>query len=276
MSRARQHLKGATALTISQAGTRFLSLLTLVIIQKHVTVEENGLFQLALRLSFLLALFTEFGIRGYIVREVARCRSERQLSQTVFGNVLNLRLALVVPVGCIGALILWAAGYSRTTLAVVGFFYVFTVLDSFATLFKFLFRAYDRMEFDAIFSVLGRFLILAGLIVLLQAGHLTVPKIAAVHIGAAGAECLALAVSIPMFLQLSLLHRWDSRGILEALRRSIPFAVINIIGTLYMSTGTIALSKMLGEQAVGYYNAASRLPEALQFLPTAVVNALIP
>ncbi|MCX7626586.1 MAG: polysaccharide biosynthesis C-terminal domain-containing protein, partial [Candidatus Sumerlaeaceae bacterium] len=45
---------------------------------------------------------------------------------------------------------------------------------------------------------------------------------------------------------------------------------------LYMRTGTIALSNVLGEEAVGYYNAPARLPEALQFLPTAVINSLIP
>jgi O-antigen/teichoic acid export membrane protein len=276
VAHARQHLRGASALAVSQAGTRLLSFLVLIVVQKNVTVAENGLFQLALRLAFLMALFTEFGIRGYLLREVARRRENQAAAQAIFGNVLNVRLALVAPVWAVGTLILWAANYPRTTLAAVAIFYVFTVLDSFAMLFKYLFRAYDRMEFDAIFSLLGRGLLLLGLLALWRWHTLTIPAIGTVHVAAAAAETLLLAVCITKVLGLRLVQPWDRAGVGMALRRSIPFAVINIIGTLYMSTGTLALSKMMGEEAVGYYNAASRLPEALQFLPTAVVNALIP
>ncbi len=276
MSRARHHFKGAAALSLSQAATRVLSFLSLILIQKNTTVAENGLVQLGLRLGFLLSLFTEFGIRGYVVREIARCREDLGKAQSIFGNVFNLRLALVGPVWLAGSFILWAAGYSQATLVVVSLFYVFAVMDSFATLFKFLFRAYERMEFDAIFSVLGRGFLLIGLLILWYSRKLTVLSIAATHISASTLETFALAVCVILLLKLRLLYRWDTAGIFDALRHSIPFAVINIIGTLYMSTGTIALSKMLGEEAVGYYNAASRLPEALQFLPVAVVNALIP
>lgn len=276
VTRARRHLKSAGFLTFSQAGTRLLSFLSIILIQKNVSVADNGLFQLGLRLAFLLSLFTEFGIRGYVVREVARHREDAAAAQRIFGNVLNLRLALVGPVWVVGAAILWWAGYPKGTIAVIGLFYLFTVADSFAILFKYLFRAYDRMEFDAYFSVLGRTLLLLGLLGLWHLHSLTVPRIAYVHIAAASTEALLLAFCILWILRLRILHPWDSAGILLALRRSVPFAVINIIGTLYMSTGTIALSKLLGEEAVGYYNAASRLPEALQFLPTAVVNALIP
>ncbi len=274
--RVRQHLRGAIALTVAQAGSRLLSFLTLIVVQKNVPVAENGLFQLALRLSFLLALFTEFGIRGYLVREVARHRDDPKTAQAIFDNVFNLRLFLIGPVWVLGIALLWLSGYEKGVLVATSVFYVFTVLDSFAIFFKYLLRAYERMEFDAIFSILGRAVILGGLVILWHIHLLRVTTIGAVHIASAGLEAFLLALCIGHFIGVRLRLRWDSEGIFHALQRSIPFAVINIIGTLYMSTGTIALSKLLGEEAVGYYNAASRLPEALQFLPVAVVNALIP
>jgi len=276
VSHARRHAKSAAALTISQAGTRLLSLLTLIIVQKNVSVAENGLFQLGLRVGFLLALFTEFGLRGYLVRELARHREDRIKSQEIFGNVFNVRLVLVCPVFVIGGLLCALAGYSRPALVAIGLFYFFAVGDSVAMLFKFVFRAYERMEFDAIFSVIGRTLIVSGVVVLWLMRRLTVPSIGGVHIFASLTEAALLALCITHFLGLRLVHPIHWRGMTSVLHRSIPFAVINIIGTMYMSTGTIILSKMLGEESVGYYNAASRLPEALQFFPTAVMNALIP
>lgn len=276
VSRVRRHLQNAAWLTISQGAARLLSFLALVLIQKNLSVSENGVVQLGLRLSFLMSLFTEFGIRGYVVREIARQRENREACQQVFGNVLNLRLALVFPVWMVGTAILWVAGYPRTTLMVVSLFYIFAVADSFAVLFKFVFRAFERMEFDAWFSILGRILLVATLWVCWSLQKFRVSSVSAAHVFSGLVEALVLSWCVWRVLGLRLHTPWNSAGVSLALRRSIPFAVINIIGTLYMSTGTIALSKMLGEEAVGYYNAAARFPEALQFFPTAVVNALIP
>lgn len=276
VTRARRHLQNAAWLTISQAAARVLSFLALVLIQKHLSVADNGVVQLGLRLSFLMSLFTEFGVRGYVVREIARQRENRETAQQILGNVLNLRLALVLPVWMLGTAILWLAGYPRTTLVVVSLFYIFSVADSFAVLFKFVFRAYERMEFDAWFSILGRIVLVGTLWAFWSLRIFRVSSVSAAHVFSGLAEALLLSWCVWKILGLRLRTPWDSVGVSLALRRSVPFAVINIIGTLYMSTGTIALSKMLGEEAVGYYNAAARLPEALQFLPTAFVNALIP
>lgn len=276
MSRARRHLRGAFALTVSQAVSRLLALLALILVQKQVSVAENGLFQLGYRLGYLLALFTEFGIRGYVVREVARRREDRQRAQSVFGDVVNLRFALIGPVLLVGLAIAWLAGYSKEAITIIGLFYVYWVLDSFAILFKFVFRAYERMGFDAVFTILGRLLLLLGLAVLWHRASLQLPLIGLAHISSAAIEALLLALCVRWLLGLHFRHEWDWESVRQVFRRSVPFAVINLIGTLYMSTGTIALSQILGEEAVGYYNAAARLPEALQFLPIAVVNALIP
>ncbi|MCX7625815.1 MAG: oligosaccharide flippase family protein, partial [Candidatus Sumerlaeaceae bacterium] len=242
MTRARRHLHNAAWLTVSQAAARLLSFLAVVLIQKNLSVAENGIVQLGLRLSFLMSLFTEFGIRGYVVREIARQRENHRAAQGIFSNVLNLRLALVGPVWAVGTAILWLAGYPRTTLVVVTLFYVFTVADSFATLFKFVFRAYERMEFDAYFSILGRTLLVAALLGCWSLNAFRVSSVSAAHIVSALMEALLLSWCVTKILGLRLRSRWDSRGISLALRQSVPFAVINIIGTLYMSTGTIALS----------------------------------
>jgi O-antigen/teichoic acid export membrane protein len=276
LSQARHHFKNASALVLSGAFAKVLMFLATVVVIKALSVADNGDFQLAFRYGFILALFTELGVRGYLVRELARSRADEGAARRLFGNVLNLRLLLTPLVLPLAVAVLWAAGYPRHTIVLVIGFFFFAVLDSFAILFKFVLRAYERMEFDALFSILGRAAILCGVCWFAASRVLNPGTVTASHLGAAAIECVLLAILIRAMLPMRFLNPVDPQGIRVTLARSMPFAVLNVVGLLYLSTGTIVLSRLAGSEAVGYFNTAARLPEALQFLPIAVVNALIP
>jgi len=276
MSRATSHAKNILALLASSAFARVLSLVALAISFKALSQEENGVLQFCLRAGYLFALFTEFGIRGYLVRELARIRGNREQAQDLFARVLNARLLLVLPVLVLNIVTLSLLRYDVRTIGLGVALFVYYLLDSFAILIKFAFRAYEQMWVDAVFSTLGRGLLVVGLLGLWWSGILTLERQALVYIVSAAVEFISLAVLLYRRLHISLFVRSHVHAMLSAVRTSIPFAVVNIIGTLYLSTGTFVLSKILGESAVASYNAAARLPEAAQFIPTAIVNALIP
>ncbi|AXA36121.1 MAG: hypothetical protein KatS3mg130_2053 [Candidatus Sumerlaea sp.] len=276
MSRARSHAKNMIALLASSAFARGLSLVALAISFKALSQEENGVLQFCLRAGYLFALFTEFGIRGYLVRELARVRGNHELAQDLFARVWNARLLLVLPVLLLNVVTLSLLQYDGRTVWLSVALFVYYVLDSFAILIKFAFRAYEQMWVDAVFSTLGRSLLVAGLVSLWFSGTLTLERQALVYIASSGVEFIALGILLWRRLHLSLFVRSHVHAMMSAVRTSIPFAVVNIIGTLYLSTGTFVLSKLLGDTAVASYNAAARLPEAAQFIPTAIVNALIP
>lgn len=278
MSQARLHLKNATALIFSGAMAKILIFLAMVRIfkDKNISVEDNGVFQLALTFGFIFSLVTEAGVRGYLVRELARARQDVQRSRELFGNVINARIMLILIVTPISFAILSAGHYDNKVICFSSWFLFYALCDSFALLFKFVLRAYERMEFDAVFSVIGRGIILVMIMYFGHSGRLNLTTVTISHITGTVIELAGLTVAMEKLLPLRIIYplHWD--GIKEALRRSLPFAVVNIVGILYLRTGTIALSKMMGEEAVGYFNTASKFPEAATFFPTAVVNALIP
>lgn len=280
MGHTRLHLKNSVALLASGAFSKLLVLLATIQIFKGLSVEDNGVFVLALTFGFIFTTMTELGVRGYLLRELARIRTDLPTAQQVFGTVVNVRLFLTVVVVPLFGLVLWLTGYGAQTIVFSTWFLAYSLLDSFAMLLKFALRGYERMEFDALFSVFGR-----GMILLFVAGFsafskLTLSNVALSHILGALLECVGLCLALRRVTSLRLLYRFDWSAVRYTLVRSIPFAVVNLVGILYLRTGTVLLSKLLSgneaERAVAYFGAAARLPEAANFIPIAIVNALIP
>ena len=143
-------------------------------------------------------------------------------------------------------------------------------------LFKFVLRAYERMEFDALFSIIGRGVVLGLIAVFFMSKSLTLPNVIVSHLAGAGLECMGLCIALKITLRLRLVNRAGIRAMWATLAKSAPFAVVNVVGILYLRTGTITLSKLAGERAVALFNTADKLPEAVLFFPMAMVNAVVP
>lgn len=280
MSNIRLHLKNAAALLASGALSKILILFATIQIFKSLSVEDNGIFVLALTFGYIFTMLTELGVRGYLLRELARARSDQEAAQQVFGTVINVRVALTLVMLPIFCGVLGLSGYSFVTFRFSTWFLLYSLLDSFALLLKFALRGYERMEFDAVFSVVGRGTILLLVAGFAFAGSLTLSSVAFCHIFGSVVECVGLVVAVKRVTSLRLFMRFDWHAVKTVLIRSTPFAVVNLVGILYLKTGTVLLSKLLAssqaDRAVAYFGAAARLPEAASFVPIAVVNALIP
>ncbi|MBX7244828.1 MAG: polysaccharide biosynthesis C-terminal domain-containing protein [Candidatus Sumerlaeaceae bacterium] len=277
MTQARRHARNALALLLSGIASKLLFLVASLIIVKKVSVGVNGDYRLAL-LTFgqVFAVLTEFGLRGYMVRQFARIRDNYASAQALFAETVYLRLLLFAVFFPIFQILMHALGYSSEFLSVAGWFLVYAFLDAASMGFKATLRAYERMEFDAWFSILGRGLIAAGVYLLYKNGALTLQNIALVHLSAAAVETTGLTFTVRFVTRLSpfRLPQWSAmkRVFLE----SLPFAVLVVVGMLYLRTGSLVLSWLRSSDDVSYLYTAAMIPEAGNFIPIAVVNALLP
>jgi O-antigen/teichoic acid export membrane protein len=277
MSTVRRHAKNMAALLFAAALSKLLFLVaTFRVVKGLDDVAANGAFQLAYTIGVTVMAITELGLRGYLIREAARRRDDTGGARALFAQVMHARLTaglLALPAALAVA---WAAGYPLDLLRLAAWLLVFGLCDSLAMLVKGALRAWERMEFEAVFSVLGRGAILAILIWLGRTGAFTLTNIAVAHVAGAALELLCLSAALRFATPL----RWgvapDPAMSLQALRRSAPFAVLTLVGLLYLRTGTFVLSKLSGDEAVAFYNTAAKIPEGLMFLPLAAINALIP
>lgn len=292
-----RHLSNTIWLVGAGAASKLLFFLATVILYKKLRLDESGAFGLAYALATTFVLFAELGLRGYVAREMSKLRvTDAAGAQELFTTSLYLRLllaVLVVPAALIGV---WAAGYDASLLLPFAALLLFAILDSFAILLKAVFRAYGRMELDAFTSVLSRLALLLLLLPALFRG-IELEAVGPVFIAAALLECLTLMVFIHRVLPLRLCARIpDMATLRDVFLRSLPFAFLAAIGILYLRTGVFALSKIdtlrdwmpwsrdsvaghsapTAYESVAWFTAAARIPEALSFLPIAVINAFIP
>ena len=272
----KRHAKNAAALRVAGALTKLLVLLIAVIANKGLSVSENGAFNFAFGLGFIFALFTEIGIRGYLLRELARRRDNPEQASEIFGDIFNTRVLLTLAATPFILIAAWVVAGSQHIVAITLWFTLYAFIDSVSMMLKFALRAYERMELDAIFSIIGRLFVLLPVAWFWNEGALTLNRIIVSHLSGAAIDCLCLLTLFKILLPVRYFNPWNIARIKTILVKSFPFAVINLIGLLYLRTALIALGNLHGEESCALFGAAERLPEAALFLPTAIVNALIP
>jgi O-antigen/teichoic acid export membrane protein len=276
MSRLRRHATNAAALAFSGAWAKVFAFATTVMLLKTLPTAENSIFQLGLAIAAILAMVGELGVRGFALREIARVHDQPAEAQRLFSDFLAARLLGSVALFPLALLVLWAFSFSQVAVIFTMWLLLYAVLDAFAMFLKFVLRAYERMEFDAVFSVVGRGGVLLVLVWLATTGRLSLGSATLAHVAGAALEVGALFVATRRVTGLRFLGRFDLGGVRDALVKSLPFAVVNVVGLLYIRTGTLAVSKILGEDQVVFFAAASKIPESLSFMPVAIVNAVIP
>lgn len=269
-------MANAVALLLSGGISKVFVLLVAIFAFKGLSKDDAGVFQLAYGLGFIFALFTEIGIRGYLLRELARRREKKQLARELFGDIFNARVVLTLAATPLVLGLLLLMNYPRFIFVVTLWFYLYAFIDSVSMMLKFALRAYERMGLDAVFSIIGRGVVFFAVAILWYNGRLTVSNLIVAHLIASVIECVSLLLVCRLLLPIRYFNTFDWPRIKSILIKSFPFAVINLIGLLYLKTSIIALSKFVDEAAVALFSAAERLPEASLFIPMAIVNALIP
>ncbi len=261
---------------VAAVAAKVLFLFATIRCVKALSVVDNGTLQLAYVFGTTFMLLSEAGLRGYLIRELSRRRDDPDAARLLFSAVVQCRVVVAALVGGAAVALMPLAGYRGPVLGITVFFLGYGFLDSLNTLLKASIRTYERMEFEVVFTIAGRGAILAGIIAFERAGTLGLREIAISHVAGAALETVLLAASIRVFLPLRFWAAPNLERVGEAFRRSLPFAVVTLIGLLYLRTGTFVLSQLSDGTAVSFYNTAAKIPEALGFLPLAVVNALIP
>jgi O-antigen/teichoic acid export membrane protein len=148
-------------------------------------------------------------------------------------------------------------------------------------MFYSIFQAFERMEFQAIGQMLSAALILGGVIFAINHGF-SVVGFASLYV-IASAVALAYGVAV-MKLKFSNLASPSAAKVMEfdwsfwepTIRQALPFFFIAALDLISLRIGTVMLSAMKGEEAVGWYSASFQLAQILLFIPAAFLAALYP
>jgi O-antigen/teichoic acid export membrane protein len=271
MSTVRTIAKNTTALLIATIISYILTFFISIYIARYLGAEGFGILSLAIALTGIFSIFTDLGINTLAVREIAK---NKELTNNYLINVTVIKILLTFLTLSIIFLIVNITGYTKNISTVILIIAISMIFTAFTNLFNSIFQAYEKMEYISVGNILNSMLLFIGVIISIYF-QLNIFFFAASY----------LAASLLVLVYSSLIYTWkfhlpkisiDLSFWKSTLKEALPFGVTNIFGSIYYWIDSVMLSQMVGNEVVGWYNAAYRLMFAFLAIYTVYLSSIFP
>lgn len=271
MSNVQRIARNTAVLLASNIASLVISFFFTMYVARYLGAQGFGVLSFALAFTAIFGVLTDIGLQGLMIREIAR---DRALAPKFMGNIAVLKIFLVIVTFGLIALTIELLDYPEHTIKVVYLMALSVMFNAFSIMLYGVFRAYERMEFEAVGGVLSSALTLGGVFWAISHDY-SVVGFAWIYFAVSVLTLgYSLGVSAWKFMMPRLeidLTFWK-----ESLKQAWPFALSGVFLTIYMWVDSVMLSQMKGDEAVGLYNAAYRLSLVLTFIPLAYYSAIFP
>lgn len=264
-------LKQTSWLILTQGLTRVIGFFYTIFLANSLGVSDFGLLTVALAYFSILSSIAEFGFNRFLVREVAR--DSLQTSELLC-NVAMLRLTLAAILFAIFAIFLYIFDFDKMRVSLILLAVLAILPQSIALTFDSIFVAFKKLQFSA----LGLFIsslttTLFGLLLVTKGFGPT----GAVDAIIAGQLIYAVVLIILLFKSHGLLLSNIKLSVIKkAIKGSLPYGLLGVLGLLYFRIDAIILSYLRGSFETGIYGIAYRFLEAIIFVPGAFAAAIFP
>lgn len=237
---------------------------------RYLGVERFGKLTFALSFTALFLLVSDFGLSRLITREIAGKNSEINL---IGSNGLLLKIPLSIISFLLIVIIINLMGYPQDTTYMVYILGVSIVLYSYAIFFSGIFRGWEKMEYEfismfwekPILLILGLWFIHKGM------GLISLSYVFLIS------RFVVFAIGLFIYNKIKPIRiKFDLDFCKRLFKKSMPFGLFVIFGTLYFQIDTVILSYIKGDEAVGIYQAVVRLIIILMIIPEAFTESLFP
>jgi O-antigen/teichoic acid export membrane protein len=246
--------RNAAHLVLGQAGTTLLAVLLSAALGRSLGAAEFGLYFVFTSMTTFAFVVVEWGQGQHIVREVA-CRPDA--AGALLGSALAIRGAgALVAAAVTAATASLLLGHDRRgSLLATGM--VLTLAPNFlAQTYGATFRGRERMEYDAVVSVLNKLLtlVLVGAALLARLG---LPGVLAGQ-GLAGVGALAFAILLGRRVGVRA-RRATLAVARELVVRGTPIVAMSLAISAQAYIDAVVLTRLAPEHVVGWYAAAKNI-----------------
>ncbi len=234
-------------------------------------VSEFGLYTVALAYFSIISAIADFGFNRYLIREAATDRSKVAV---LLWNIILLRLTLTAVLFAVFAVNLYLLDTDKARVSLILLAALAILPQAIAFTFDAIFVGLQKLQFSAI-SLFVASLTTAGTgFVLVSQGFGSIGAVNALIIGQ-----VVYAVFLFIFLiknEKLVLTDVKFELIKDAIKGSLPYGILGVLGLLYFRIDAILLSYIKGSFETGIYGAAYKFLESLIFIPSAFSLALFP
>ncbi len=238
-------------------------------IVRYLGPSNFGSYNLAFAYVSIYTILSDLGLNTIATRDVAKNRHE---SQKYLENILGIRLGLsiVIMIAILISLIFLKnpAIYPLIIMAAI-----YSLLQNGFTTFNAIFAAWERMELLFLTRLVYYLGVFGGAMLVIRLGGNVFNLVQAYTI----TTLMATAVGMILMRHFKLKVRFGFNKTFwkMVLKESLPMLGLSIVGTLYANTDTLLIGKFLGDEKVGFYQAAYKILFAFQSI-NVINNAIFP
>ena len=264
--------KNITWLFLGQTTVKAVAFFYTIFLARVLGVSNFGLYVYVLSTFTLVSSVADIGFNRFLIRDLAK---DKNLIPKYLSNVLPLRIILNISVVLIVSVVLFLFDKNspRTTLVILGLFSI--VLNGAALTFDSIFISLEKMRLSAVSAVcLNASIAILGIIFILVTRISTLGAVLALVLG----HLAYLIISLLLILKIKILPRLDFNFSFwkKALLGSVPYGILSVLGLIYLRIDAVMLTFLKGEQSTGYYGAAFKFLDGINFIPVVVSTAIFP
>jgi O-antigen/teichoic acid export membrane protein len=271
MSEVKKVAKNTSSLFIAQIISSILGVILSIFIARKIGDINFGKYSFAIAFTSFFVIFSDLGYHTLLVREVARNRDQ---ASRYLSNIIVIRILLSIIFFVFIAILINLMGYPTDTKNIVYLIGGSAILTAFATIFNMVFRAFEKMEYDAFLNtfimiikvILSIFVLYLGY-GLLEIGYVFL-FVSVIDVLLGFVICQFKFVKPKMMVDISF---WRT-----SIKIALPISLASFFGLIYIKIDSVMLSLMKGDAVVGWYNASYNLTLGLTPIPDLFMNALLP
>jgi O-antigen/teichoic acid export membrane protein len=248
-----------------------IGFLIVVWLARHFGPVIYGQWSFAFSFVAIFGTIADFGLNIILIREIARYKEK---ASQYIDNILFIKVFLgIISFGSIAI----SAQFFRNEQIVYSLLFtlgIYIVINTFASFFQAVFRANEKMEYEALSRALQSVIRLAFVVFFILGGY-SIIYIAYAHI-----------IYVVMGILISALLAWyyfakffkkiDLQICKEVLKEAWPIALSSMIGAFYHRIGMAILYLLKDDQSVGFYNAAFGLVYSITIIPSFTLISIFP
>ena len=256
MNTIRTVAKNTSALVGGEAVSRVLTFLVTLYIARSLGAESLGQYAFALAFVSLFRVFADMGLNTLTTREVAK---DHKMAGKYLTNLLTIKSLLGFLTFLLVYLAVHATGKSEELSLLVYVAALWIWAESLGGLVQSVFSGFESMEYVALLNVVEK-AVLFGVsfyALLSDVPHKLLWLISAYPISSLCAFSVGLTLlavrGLPVRMEV------DRRFWMDVLKAGWPFALMGILGGIYLYTDRVLLSIIQGEdRVVGWYTAGAK------------------
>ena len=254
MNTAKRVVKNTSVLFIATIIGYILGFFVFAYTSRYLGAEGFGVISIALSLAAIFGIMIDLGLNTLTVREVAR---NKDLVDKYISNTLLMKIILSILTFGLIILSTKIIGYSEQVSYVIYIIAFSTIFAAFTGIFNAIFQAYEKLEYQSIGTVLNAVLMFIGVLIVIYL-NLNIFAIAFVYFISG---LIILIYDILVYSWKFVLPKIDIDWSFwsPTIKDSLPFAITGIFTMIYYWIDSVILSVMVGNEIVGWYNAAYRI-----------------